>query len=175
MTTYLAIGAVGVALLAVSLVLGDLLDGAFDALAGDVFSTAVIGGFVAAFGFGGALALAWGAPGLVAAPVGVAAGTGFGWFAWWLTRLVKDGGSDHTPSVADTMGREGRVLSPIPLDGFGSVRVMVGGHTMQLNARAYAELEAGTVVHVTGVLSPTAVSVAPVWNPTNPSPPSAEG
>ena len=51
-TTFLVIGVIGLALLGISLVLGDLLDGVFDALAGDVFSSAVIGGFVSAFGFG---------------------------------------------------------------------------------------------------------------------------
>lgn len=56
MTTFVVIGVVGLVLLAVSLLLGDLLDSALDALAGDAFSTAVIGGFVSAFGFGTALA-----------------------------------------------------------------------------------------------------------------------
>jgi hypothetical protein len=51
------------------------------------------------------------------------------------------------------------------VDGFGSVSVVVGGHTVRLNARADAPLEAGTEVHVTGVLSPTAVTVSPTWTP----------
>ena len=46
MTTFMVIGLVGLVLLLVSLVVGDLFDGVFDALAGDVFSSAVIGGFV---------------------------------------------------------------------------------------------------------------------------------
>jgi hypothetical protein len=57
------------------------------------------------------------------------------------------------------------VVSAIPVDGFGSVSVVVGGHTVRLNARADAPLEAGTEVHVTGVLSPTAVTVSPTWTP----------
>ena len=41
MTTFLVIGVLGLVLLAVGLVLGDLLDGVTDVLPGDAFSTAV--------------------------------------------------------------------------------------------------------------------------------------
>jgi hypothetical protein len=36
---------------------------------------------------------------------------------------------------------------------------------MRLNATAHQPIAAGTQVNVTGVLSPTAVSVAQVWQP----------
>jgi membrane protein implicated in regulation of membrane protease activity len=163
LTTYLVIGVVGLVLLTVSLVAGDLLDGAFDALSADWFSSAVIGGFVSAFGFGGALADALGAPGLVSLPVGVAAGLVFAWFASWLTRVVRGGGSGEAVRASDTVGHDATVLTDIPSGGFGVVRVRVGVHTLQLNARAEEELPAGTQAHVTGVLSPTAVTVAPTW------------
>lgn len=160
--TFLVIGIIGLALLVVSLILGDLFGGALDALAGEAFSSAVLGAFVAATGFGGAAAQAVGAPGPVAILVGVAAGVLFGWFAWWLTRLISGGGSDATPSIDDAVGRDGRVVSDIPSDGFGVVQILVGGHTLRLNARAEQPLEPGTNVYVTNVLSPTAVTVAPV-------------
>ncbi len=162
MTTFLVIGGVGLALLAVSLLLGDLFDGVLDALAGDVFSSAVIGGFVAAFGFGGAIAVGAGAPLVLTVGVGVVAGVGFGWFAAWLTRLVRGGGSDATPAPDDAVGRDATVVTGIPADGFGIVRVGIGGHTVRYNARADRPIEVGTPVQVTGVLSPTAVTVAPV-------------
>ncbi len=41
---------------------------------------------------------------------------------------------------------------------------MIGGHSVQLNAKAEAPVDPGTEVHVTQILSPTAVLVAPVWN-----------
>lgn len=160
--TFLVIGIIGLAVLVVSLVAGDLFGGAFDALAGDAFSSAVIGAFVAATGFGGAAAEALGAPAPVAILVGLAAGALFGWFAYWLTRLISGGGSDGTPSIDDALGRDGRVVSDIPSDGFGVVQILVGGHTLRLNARAEQPLEPGTNVYVTNVLSPTAVTVAPV-------------
>jgi membrane-bound ClpP family serine protease len=161
MTTFLVIGAIGLLLLAASLIFGDVLDGAFDALSADWFSSAVIGGFVSAFGFGAAIAEATGAPMLPTIAVGVVAGVLMAWFASWLTRLVRGGGSDDVPGASDTVGYDATVLTDIPADGFGLVRVRVGGHLLQLNARAELQLPAGTEVYVSGVLSPTAVTVAP--------------
>lgn len=163
MTTFLVIGLAGLVLLGISLLLGDLFDGVLDALAGDVFSSAVIGGFVAALGFGAAIAQSAGAPLLLAIPVGVVAGLAFGWFAAWLTRLVRGGGSDDVPAAEDVVGHDAEVLTDIPADGFGVVRVQLGGHVLRYNARADSPVAVGTPVHVTHVLSPTAVSVAPVW------------
>lgn len=164
MTTFLVIGLIGLVLLALSLVLGDVFDGALDALAGDVFSSAVLGAFVAATGFGGAAAQGFGAPTALALPIGLAAGVVFGAFAFWLTRLIRDGSSDATLTTDDAIGREGRVVTAIPADGFGVVNILVGGHTMRLNAKADQPIEPGTQVHVTSVLSPSAVTVAPVWD-----------
>jgi membrane-bound ClpP family serine protease len=163
--TFLVIGLIGLVVLGISLVAGDLFDGALDALAGDVFSSAVLGAFVAATGFGGAAAQAAGLPAVLAVVIGLAAGVGFGWFAFWLTRLIRDGGSDATLTIDDAIGRDGKVVTGIPADGFGVVNILVGGHTMRLNARSDQPLDPGTAVHVTSVLSPTAVTVAPVWQP----------
>ena len=140
MTTYLVIGLAGLALLAVSLIAGDLLDGIFDglldALSADWFSTAVIGGFVSAFGFGGALADAVGASWVISVPVGVVAGVAFGWFASSLTRLLRGSGTGETVQTADTVGYAAMAVTGIPEDGFGVVRVRIGAATLQLNARA---------------------------------------
>lgn len=166
MTTFFVIGVLGLLLLAVSLFIGDVLDGVFEVLdgfLGGIFSTAVIGGFTAAFGFGGAAALGAGLPMIGAVGVGIGVGAVFGWFAAWLTRLIRDGGSDATIESSDLLGHSGRVVTAIPADGLGTVRVVIGGHSVRRNARAEAALEPGTEVHVTGVLSPTAVTVAPVW------------
>ena len=133
-------------------------------LPSDLFSTEVIGAFVSATGFGGAIATAAGLPTPIAWLVGIVAGVVFGAFGGWLTRLVRGGGSDATLSTDDTVGHSGRVVTAIPADGLGSVSVVVGGHTIRLNARADVPLDAGAEIHVTGVLSPTAVTVAPVWH-----------
>ncbi len=170
MTVFLVLGFVGLALVLVSLLVGDHLEaafgGAFNALEGDVFSTAVIGGFVSAFGFGAAAADGGGLPTPLTLVIGGVSGGVVGWFAWWLTRLVKDGPSDGTVSISDTVGQVGKVLTAIPGgDSYGVVRVSVGGHVMQCNASSLLAIEAGAEVSITGVLSPTAVTVAPVWNP----------
>ena len=170
MTVFLVLGFVGLGLIALSLIVGDVIDGALsgalDALEADVFSTAVIGGFVSAFGFGAAAADGAGLPTLPAVLVGGASGLVVGWFAWWLTRLVKDGPSDGTVSIGDTVGQVGQVLTAIPGgESYGVIRVTVGGHVLQCNASSLLAIESGAEVSITGVLSPTAVTVAPVWNP----------
>ena len=168
MTTYLILGIVGLVVLGVSLLVGDVLDGllggALDGLGGDWFSTEVVGGFVSALGFGGAIAVSAGAPGPIALAVGLVVGTAFAWMAAKLTRLVRGAGTDEAPAAADVVGHQGVVLSAIPDDGFGTIRVYVGGHTLRYNASADLGLEAGSQVHVTSVLSPTAVTVAPMWS-----------
>ncbi|XBB66260.1 NfeD family protein [Nocardioides sp. WV_118_6] len=165
MTVFLALGIAGLVVLALSLVAGDLLDGAFDALEADWISTAAIGGFVSAFGFGGAAADGAGLPLPVSLVIAGGAGVVVAWFALWLTRLVKDSPSDGTVSITDSVGQVARVITDIPGDGYGVVRVVVGGHTLRFNASARQPIPAGTEVNVTGVLSPTAVSVTEVWRP----------
>ena len=163
MTVFLALGIAGLVLVLVSLVAGDVLDGALDALEADWIGSAAIGGFVSAFGFGGAAADAAGAPWPVSVAVALGAGFVVGWFAWWLTRLVKDGPSDGTITISDTVGEVGKVVTAIPGGGYGVIRVVVGGHTVTYNARANTPIEAGDEVNVIGVVSPTAVNVAAVW------------
>lgn len=162
MTTFMVIGVAGLVLLLVSLVLGDVVDGALDALSGGVLSGAAIGAFVAAFGFGAAAAQD-NLGTAVAVAVGLVTGSAFAWLAWWLTRVLRDGSSDSTPTTDDTVGRDGRVITEIPADGLGVVDILLGGHTVRLNARADRPIGPGTPVHVTEVLSPTSVTVAPVW------------
>jgi len=169
-TAFLVLGFVGLALVLLSLVVGDHLEaavgGALSALEGDVFSTAVLGGFVSAFGFGGAAAEGAGLPTLAAVVIGGVSGVVVGWFAWWLTKLVKDGPEDGTVSISDTVGQMGRVLTAIPGgESYGVVRISVGGHVLQCNASALLAIETGAEVTITGVRSPTAVTVAPVWKP----------
>ena len=165
MTTYLVLGVVGLVLISVSLLVGDLLDGVLDGLGADWFSTEVVGGFVSALGFGGAIAVQAGAPGPLSLLVGLVVGTAFGAAAAWLTRLVRGGATDGAPRTSDVVGHEGVVISAIPGSGsYGTVQVRLGGHTLRFNAAADLELEAGARVHVTQVLSPTAVSVSPVWS-----------
>lgn len=164
MALFLVLGIVGLLVIAVSLVVGDLADGFLESLGGDWFSTEVVGAFVSALGFTGAIAVQAGAPDGVAVAVGVVSGVAFGAGAASLTRLVRGGATDHTPGADDVIGHGGKVVSAVPDDGYGSVEVWLGGHTLRFNARSEVPIAAGTAVHVTGVLSPSAVTVSPTWS-----------
>lgn len=162
MDVFVVVGIVGAVLVVATLVLGDTLDGLFDAidLGGGLLTTPVIGGFLAAFGFGTALTRdALGTP--VAALVGVAAGLAFGGAAGLLTRALLRMRTDPTPRTADLVGRIGVVLTPVPLSGYGQVRVDAHGQRLQLSARSDVALAVGTQVVVVEVSSPTAVIVTP--------------
>lgn len=162
MTIYVVIGAIGLILLVVTLVGGELLDGVFDGLGADWFSGAALAGFLAAFGFCAALFDANGSPTPVSVGLGVGAGVLVGGFATWLTRLLRGGATDDTPRTGDVIGYDGTVVSSIPADGFGVITVSLGGHLTRFNARCSEPVSAGAAVTVVGVLSPTAVSVAPL-------------
>lgn len=169
MTVFVLIGLIGLVLLTVSLVFGEILDGVLDALSAEWLSGAVVGGFVSAFGFGAALADNAGmAQGGVIA-IGVGAGALFAWFASWLTRVVRGGETAAIPGTDEVIGHAATVVSSIPTGGFGVVTVRIGGHMVRYNARADSPIEPGEEVHVTGVLSPTAVTVAPPWTSLDPS------
>lgn len=130
-----------------------------EGVGGDWLSGAAIAGFLAAFGFGGALALSAGTGTGLATGVGVVAGAAAGGFAGWLTRSLSSDAGNSTPRSGALAGREGTVISAVPADGYGEVSVLVSGHITKLNARGDEPLPVGTPVVVTTVLSPTAVQV----------------
>jgi membrane protein implicated in regulation of membrane protease activity len=70
-------------------------------------------------------------------------------------------------TVDDSIGQPAQVVTAIPTDGYGVIRLSIGGHTLQYNAKADIAIEAGDDVRVTEVLSPSAVLVSPVWKPDN--------
>lgn len=165
MTLFLLLGIFGTVMLVLGLVGGDLLDGVFDAVGidatGGVFSTEVVGGFLAAFGFGVWLlgdGLGLGT-GLALAGGGVA-GVVMGGTALWLSRSLINLRTDATPTAADLRGALGRVISPIPDGGLGEVRISRHGHPLKLAARAEQPISPGVEVVVVEVLSATSVLVA---------------
>lgn len=164
MTIFLVIGAIGIGILLFSLILGDLL-GHFDldlgVLDSDLFSTASIAGFLGALGFGGAATLQitnllW-----LALVVGVCAGVAFGWGAVKLSRFLKGSERSDAFSTQHLVGSDAIVITDIPADGYGEIRLSIRGHVTKLNASAPHAIPAGTEVWVSGVLSPTAVEVSP--------------
>lgn len=162
MEVFLAIGAIGTVILVGTLLFGDFLDGLFDSidLGSGLFSAPVIGGFLAAFGFGAALTTALLGPALAAA-VGVGAGIFIGGLAGLLTRSLMRMRTDPTPRSSDLVGRTGVVLTPVSESAFGQVRVSSHGQQLHLSARSDKALPAGTRIVVVEVTSPTAVVVTP--------------
>lgn len=160
MTPYLVIGGLGVALLLVSLVVGEVFEGVFDAIGSDLISGASLAAFLGALGFVGALVLdATGSHGW-ATGAGLLAGAVVGAGAGFLSSALNRGGGDSTVRSSSLAGRDATVVSAVPDDGYGEISVVVAGHITKLNARAEGALPAGTPVTITAVLSATSVQVA---------------
>ncbi|MCP3423216.1 hypothetical protein [Nocardioides pinisoli] len=165
MTVFLVVGAVGVVLLLVALVVGDVLDGALEGLSAGFFSTEALAGFLGALGFGGAIALETTGSTSIAVVVGLVLGVLLGWLAARASRFLHGDGEGDTVRTSDMLERIGSVVSAIPEGGFGVVSLSVGGHITRLNARSSVAVAAGTRVSVTQVISPTAVQVEPLFLP----------
>jgi membrane protein implicated in regulation of membrane protease activity len=164
-TVFLVVGAVGVLLLLVALVVGDVLDGALEGLSAGFFSTEALAGFLGALGFGGAIALATTGSTSVAVVIGLVLGVLLGWLAARASRFLHGDGEGDTVRTSDMLERIGSVVSAIPEGGFGVVSLSVSGHLTRLNARSSTAVPAGTQVSVTQVISPTAVQVEPLFLP----------
>jgi hypothetical protein len=160
----LVLGTVGLVVVLAGLLLGELLDGAVDVVVpGDLGpgATPALGAALAAFGFGGALALR--SAGLstgTAVGLGAAGAVVVGFASYRLSRaLIGDG---VPPPGADALyGVFGAVVTAVPVDGYGEASFVVHGTRRKLSARAERALPAGTRVYVLDVLSATSVLVAP--------------
>jgi membrane protein implicated in regulation of membrane protease activity len=160
---FLVIGGIGLALLALSLLIGDLLHlGHAHADADGPFSVPAIGGFVGAFGFVGAIGARLAPAGtdwevIIGGGAGLLAALPTAWLATRLARAALNMRTDATPTRSDLVGTMGVVVSPIPLQGYGEVRVSLGGLPLKVNARADRALPRGARVFV--VEAPTSTSV----------------
>lgn len=175
MSTFLVMGVVGLVLLVVTLLLGDVVEGVVDGLGPDWLSGTAIAAFLAAVGFGGALALQAGASTGAAVGVGVATGVAAGGAAGWFTHMLANEKDSTTPRTSGLVGSEATVVGEVPLGGYGTVSLVVAGHPTRLNARSSSVQPVGTRVRVSDVLSSTAVQVetidAPPGTPTDRSSP----
>ncbi len=164
MIIFFVIGGIGIAMLLFSLLVGDHLHGVFDALGGgDWFTGASLAGFLGAFGFGGAIVLAITENVGLAVVAGLVLGLMLGaTVAYGVLQLrrTQEGGVPQSSSLIDKIGT---VISDIPEDGYGEIRVMQGGYMTKVNARAGVPIKAGTQVTITDVLSATAVKVIPTY------------
>lgn len=164
LTVLLVLGALGLAVVLAGLLLGELLDGAVDAVVpGDVGPgvTPAAGAALSAFGFGGALALRSADLALpLALTLGAAGGVAVGGLALVLSRAVV-GAASPPPTGSDLYGVYGSLVTRVPPQGYGEVALVVHGTRRKLAARAEQPLPAGAPVYVLEVLSETSVLVAP--------------
>lgn len=166
MTAFLIIGAAGVVLLLIALVVGDLVEGLVEGLGGGgLFSTEALAGFLGALGFGGAIALDLTDSSALAWIIGLLLGVALGALAGWASKKLHDHGDAGAASTHDLVEQIGQVVSDIPADGYGTVSLTKAGHITRLNARSSTPVPAGTTVTVVSVLSPTAVQVEPLFLP----------
>ncbi|MDP9795126.1 membrane protein implicated in regulation of membrane protease activity [Catenuloplanes nepalensis] len=163
---FLLVGGFGAAVLTLALLGAGALRVVHVDLGGPA-SVESIAGFLGAFGFGGAIAaqlLGARSAGevLAAAGVGVAAAVPTAYLAVRLSRWARNIPTDATLTRADLVGAIGVVVTPIPVRGYGEVRVRAGGLPVKLNARADSALPLGTEVFVVEAPSDTSVVVEPL-------------
>lgn len=158
---FLVIGGLGVGVLALALLGAEILQFGHPGVDGPV-SLEAAAGFVGAFGFAGAIGselLGSGSAGAVTAAgaVGVVAALPTAFLAYRLGRAARGMRTDATPTRADLVGTLGVVVTPIPVDGYGEVRIRLVGQPVKLNARADAAIPTGT--HIFVIEAPTDTSV----------------
>lgn len=164
MEAFVIIGGVGVAIVVLSLFIGDFLDGVLDfehfGVGDGLLSTPVVGAFLAAFGAGGALLLRGLQFSVAGSLLGaLAAGVILGGVTLVLVRSLMDMPTDATPRSADLVGSMGTVVTRIPEGGMGEISLVASGQRMKLNARAKGPIDSGRPIIVVDVTSPTSVVV----------------
>ncbi|MDO5735383.1 MAG: hypothetical protein Q4P15_02800 [Propionibacteriaceae bacterium] len=163
MAVFVTIGVIGLLIVLLAILLGDVVDGLLDLdmLGGDLFSLAGIAAFLGAFGFGGVISLGIVDVTWIAVVVGIVSGLLAGIGATAFTRWLKRSESSNTFKSHSMIGSTARVITDIPAGGFGEVRILGSGQSRKRAARSAVPLVAGTEVWVSGIVSPTAVEVTP--------------
>ena len=162
--TFLIIGGCGVLILAIALLGGEFLHFGHVDTGGGLWSVEALAGFAGAFGFAGAIANELLGKDTLAATVGAGAvgalaAVPTAYLTLKLSKAARDMRTDATPTRADLVGSIGVVVTPIPAQGYGEVRVRLGGQPVKLNARADRPLPLGAQVFVVAAPSETSVIV----------------
>ncbi len=173
---FAVLGSIGLVIVVASLVLGDLLEGVFESLeidvGGGLFSTPVMGSFLAAFGFGAVLirSSSDAGPGL-AALGGLGGGLVMGAIARWITRSLMHMTTDDSVRTEDVVGKPAMVVSAIPAGGLGEISLVHLGQRLKYSARAESHLPYGAEVVIVAVTSSSSVVVeaaSQFWGPPAP-------
>ena len=164
---FLAIGALGLVVLLISLFVGELGDlGLGDVDADGPFSVPAIAALLGGIGFGGAAAVSLlpedlpdAGTALLALGAGLVVAAPLAWGAVRLSRALKEMPTQETLTRHHLVGAQGVVVSAVPAAGFGEVRLALAGQHLKFSARSDAALPTGTPVYVVEALSDTAVEV----------------
>jgi membrane protein implicated in regulation of membrane protease activity len=164
---FLVVGALGLAVLLLSLVVGELGElGLGDGDADGPFSVPALAALLGGIGFGGAAAtsvLPTALPDpvtvLLALAIGLAVAVPLAWGAVRLSRTLKDMPTAETLTRHHLLGTQGVVVSAVPVPGYGEVRLTIAGQQLKFSARSDTALPAGTPVYVVEALSETSVQV----------------
>ncbi|WP_448575339.1 NfeD family protein [Thermomicrobium sp.] len=165
---YLVIALVGLAFLALTVLVGEIAD-IFDAGDDGVgpFNGKVIAVALTAFGATGLLMTFFGVPVLWGALVAAGSGLAFGLAAWLLVVLLYRQQATTEFSLQDLLGRTGEVTVPLAADQPGYVVISGPTGTRQYLARSPRgiAIPAGQLVRVTG-LAGTVLLVEPLQHAT---------
>lgn len=165
---FIEIGIVGAVLLLLGLVLDAVFEGLFEGVLpeSEWLSLPTVGAGMVAFGFGAAITRdQLGAPFVVAVLVGIVLAVAAAWLAVRGTRSAMGMHTDATPTSADLVGAQGRVVTPFSADQAGEIVVRLAGQPVKLSALASEDVDAtdtfatGSDVVVVSVVSPTRVRV----------------
>ena len=163
---FLVVGALGLGVLVLSLLVGEIGDLGDFGDADGPFSVPALAALVGGVGFGGAAAAALLPDGLpdagrvlLALAAGLVVAVPLAWAAVRLSRGLRDMSTAETLTRARLVGTQGVVVSAVPSPGYGEVRLVVAGQQLKFAARSDTPLHAGTSVYVVEALSATAVQV----------------
>jgi hypothetical protein len=149
---FVVVGLIGIVLLLLTIFFDDFLDAVIPDLGW--LSGPVIGAFLAAFGlFGWAIDSNADAGAWLAVLVGIGGGVVLGYFTYRLGRVLWAIPTDATPTTANTVGTEGRVVTPIMAGRTGEIVVRLGGQPVKFTATADVDVPNGARVVVVAVES----------------------
>lgn len=163
--TFLVVGGLGVALLLVALLAGEIGDIGHPDADGP-FSLPAIAAFIGGAGFIGAIPAALlptdipsGLRILISLAVGLVGAIPIAWGAVRLSAALVHMNTDRTLTESDLLGATGTVITAIPRSGFGEVRLHLAGQDLKYFAKAETPLPSGTPIFVTASTSSTSVEV----------------
>ena len=108
------------------------------------------------------------ARGVLSGGIGVVAALPLAWLAVRLSRGLMNMSTDRTLTDDDLAGALGTVITRIPAEGYGEVRVRLAGQDLKYAARSDVTLERGAQIFVVRPLSSTSDEVVGIDDPTPP-------